>query len=330
MLNIIAMFIKDKSYSKEDIYQILQVPPEKQKGPWNTGYTKYNNVFYVFANVGVSGRTGHDYDNRWEGSNLIWYGKTNSNINQPLIKELLSGKLKALIFTRTNDRDPFTFNGEGFIKTYEPISPVKIIWSFKSEQLINPKEAWQLLLKNAKEFYKTNEIFVSPKNNHRYKIIGVTNDMIKIKRLDISSESEQELTYSILESAISNINKKDGVLSRSEVYKVVMIEAAIVGLLPMLDWDDDNNKIIYINEDLDDNISSLNRNRKIIEAPNDNDLRIITRQLRMRRGQNKLRENLFYLYSNSCCLTKVGIKQLLHACHIIPHSKSGVNSTTNV
>jgi len=122
------MFITSQSYTKNDIYSILKVPEAKQRGAWETGYIRYNNAFYIFCNIGVAGRTGHNYDNHWEEEYLVWYAKTNTHINQPLMRALLSGQIPVHIFTRTDNSHPFTYNGSGTVEKYEDVSPVKIIW----------------------------------------------------------------------------------------------------------------------------------------------------------------------------------------------------------
>ena len=299
-----------------------------QKGAWDTGYRKYQKDIFIFANIGVSGRTGHDYDNQWEGSDLVWYGKTASNLNQPLIQQMINGSGIVYIFTRTDDRQPFTYQGEGIVKSYEDISPVKIIWTFKKSRFINVPEAWQILVKNAQKLYNTQEIYVSPKQQHQYKIIKADSNQVRIRRLSVKNQTETTLTYKVFEGVITKINKSQGRLSRREFYSIVIVEASIVWLLPMLDWDNDFKNII-VGEGM--NVTAIEKvtNNSLIEAKDDLEFRTITRDLRIRRGQNKLRENLFYLYEAKCCLTRFAIKELLHACHIIPHSHSGINSTAN-
>jgi hypothetical protein len=84
------MFTTGKSYSKNDIYEILKVPIERRKGAWDTGYREYEGEIFIFSNVGIPGRTGHDYNNYWDGDLFVWEAKTKSNINQPLIKKMLN------------------------------------------------------------------------------------------------------------------------------------------------------------------------------------------------------------------------------------------------
>lgn len=143
------MFKVGNSYSKHDIYRLLNVPIERQKGAWDTGYRKYNNSFYVFANIDTAGRTGHDYDNHWEGENLVWLAKTGTTIHQPIIQELLSNRPTINIFTRTSDRDPFTYQGVAKMLSYEDITPVKITWKLNNPYLVNIKAAWETLVKNS-------------------------------------------------------------------------------------------------------------------------------------------------------------------------------------
>lgn len=125
------MLIPDEKYFKEDIYKALSIPPEKQKGPWNTGYVKYDGSYYIFANIGIAGRTGHNYNNHWEGKDLlIWYGKNKSHLGQKSIQELLSKKVPVHIFTRREDRSPFLYHGLAIANRYEVEEqmPIMIAW----------------------------------------------------------------------------------------------------------------------------------------------------------------------------------------------------------
>lgn len=143
------MFISGNTYTKKDLYKILKVPIEQQKGNWNTGYTTYGGNIYIFCNIGVAGRTGHDYNNHWDNEELIWYGKTGSKTSQPLIKRLLQPASQIYIFTRDDSSLPFTFRGTGRVKSIKDSSPVEIIWSidiafFKypsiiPEEIYNPR-----------------------------------------------------------------------------------------------------------------------------------------------------------------------------------------------
>lgn len=123
-------FVVGNSYTKKDIYRICSVPVDKQRGNWDTGSTKYHNDWFIFANVGIPGRTGHDYLNRFIGDDLHWYGRTNSRIGQPSIDSLLKPDGHIYIFYRENSLDPFTFAGIARAKSFSDEVPVQITWQF--------------------------------------------------------------------------------------------------------------------------------------------------------------------------------------------------------
>lgn len=127
------MFIIGQQYSKKNIYEILAVPKEKQKGAWDTGYREYKGDIYIFINVGTCGRTGHTYNNYWDGEMLHWEAKRNSNLKQKLIKKITEPSTGRCIyiFIRTNNRDLFQFRGNGKVHRVFDTVPVKIIWTFE-------------------------------------------------------------------------------------------------------------------------------------------------------------------------------------------------------
>jgi hypothetical protein len=129
------MFKVGEQYTRKDIYMILNIPTHRQGGDWQNGYHREEFDYYIFCNVGVAGRTGHDYDNHFEGNKLVWHGKTKSHFQQPTIRNLLSKKYRKLIFFRYNDYDPFTYAGVGSpIPHYEIEKPARIDWEFNEVQ----------------------------------------------------------------------------------------------------------------------------------------------------------------------------------------------------
>jgi putative restriction endonuclease len=115
-------------YTRNQIQDILSVPEQRRGGIWNTGYTRFNKEIYIFCNIDTAGRTGHDYPNRWDGRELIWYGKTGSHAGQPLIKEMISGFVPVHIFWRNQEYDVFTYAGIGQSVDVRDTSPVEIRW----------------------------------------------------------------------------------------------------------------------------------------------------------------------------------------------------------
>lgn len=128
------MFTVGHTYTREDIYNLLGLSDAQRGGDWLNGYHRHNDDYYIFCNVGVPGRTGHDYDNHWEGEKLVWHGKTKSHFQQPAIQNLASGKHSAFIFYRTEDRAPFIYAGKGTpIPNHSIEKPARIDWIFGSD-----------------------------------------------------------------------------------------------------------------------------------------------------------------------------------------------------
>ncbi|MDN5513301.1 MAG: DUF3427 domain-containing protein [Acinetobacter sp.] len=130
-------FVKNQSYSKNDIYDICQVTPEKQKGNWNTGYTFYEEEGFIFVNIDSAGRTGHNYPNHFnENNDLVSLGKLNSHINQPTIGKFKDKKYIKHIFFRTDSNDPnFIYLGCGNADLIVESKPVQLTWSLDYETL---------------------------------------------------------------------------------------------------------------------------------------------------------------------------------------------------
>ena len=82
------MFIVEREYTKKDIYKIVDVPKDRQKGHWNNGSCCYNEDVFIFANVGSSGQNGIDHGNYWDKNNFVWFGVAKSNQNYKIIKKI--------------------------------------------------------------------------------------------------------------------------------------------------------------------------------------------------------------------------------------------------
>jgi S1/P1 Nuclease len=78
-----------QNYSRKDVYRILQVPKGQQGGDWDTGSHQHDGHWYIFAAIGATGRTGHDYANHWDGNELVWFGRTGSKLAHPKTQSLL-------------------------------------------------------------------------------------------------------------------------------------------------------------------------------------------------------------------------------------------------
>ena len=95
-------FKKGADYTRDEIHNLYfgRPLPRPKKGSegtgnWYTGYVrpKDTNDLIVFMNIGVAGRTGHDFPNKvkYESSeNIItWHGKPGSHSKQETFKMIL-------------------------------------------------------------------------------------------------------------------------------------------------------------------------------------------------------------------------------------------------
>ncbi|QCT01390.1 hypothetical protein E6C60_0668 [Paenibacillus algicola] len=128
---IIPVFNVGEYYSRKDVYKIMNVPEAQQGGNWDTGYTRYKGDSFVFANIGTAGRTGHDHPNKFDGNDLVWYGKKGSKLSHDSIQSLINPEGSVHIFARESSDDPkFVFIGNGSVKFFADTTPVNIVWQF--------------------------------------------------------------------------------------------------------------------------------------------------------------------------------------------------------
>lgn len=118
-------------YTRDQIAEKIGLPPERRRGGnWSTGYDTWQDEHFIFCNVGIAGRTGHDYPNEWLDKSLIWSGKTSSRQEQPLIRRMISGAEPVHVFWRGRDRSPFTYAGTATADEVRGGSPVQVVWTF--------------------------------------------------------------------------------------------------------------------------------------------------------------------------------------------------------
>ena len=115
------MFKRGSEYKRDEIAKLVRPDNPPRGGDWTTGYARIENDLFVFMNIGVAGRTGHDFENYYdeESNKIIWFSKPNKHSSNPLFQKLLSGELTPYFFARWNQNPPFTFLGTGSIKSYE-------------------------------------------------------------------------------------------------------------------------------------------------------------------------------------------------------------------
>lgn len=135
------IFAVGESYTRNDIYDIVGVPGNLRGGDWETGYHRHGDAFFIFANVGIAGQTGHDYANRLEGDRLVWYGKTGAKLEHPSIHALLDlgRKRQVYVFYRTQKRGPFIYAGLGRPANVTDEVPVRVVWAFDAPDEFHPE-----------------------------------------------------------------------------------------------------------------------------------------------------------------------------------------------
>jgi 5-methylcytosine-specific restriction protein A len=123
-------FISGKTYSRPDVKDFVGLGRHSKGGNWDTGIVEYEGEFFIFANVGTEGRTGHNYGNSWEDGALRWYHKTGSHLGWNSVNRLLSNKARVHVFWRAQNEEPFTYSGVAKPIDVADTSPVEILWVF--------------------------------------------------------------------------------------------------------------------------------------------------------------------------------------------------------
>ena len=121
------MFKIGSNYSRKDVGFVLH-PKEGRTagGNWDTGYVTVEDKLIIFMNMGVPGKTGHNYNNSYddEKKEITWYGKTKSHSGAGIFKKLFSGELTPHYFARWNPKDPnFIYLGVGTVVSFKDNVP---------------------------------------------------------------------------------------------------------------------------------------------------------------------------------------------------------------
>lgn len=114
-------FKRGNKYTRKDIgYVCYPGVGRPAGGMWDTGYVHVENNLIIFMNIGLAGRTGHDFENYFdeEKNTIIWFGKPNSHSKQNTFKKLLEGVTTPYFFARWDKNPQFTFLGTGSILNY--------------------------------------------------------------------------------------------------------------------------------------------------------------------------------------------------------------------
>lgn len=115
-------FKRGSKYTRKSIGEICYPGIGRPAGGnWDTGYVRVEDNLIIFMNIGVPGRTGHDFDNKFEEetNTIIWYGKPNTHSEQPTFRNLLEGKITPHFFARWDQKPEFTYLGIGLVNSFK-------------------------------------------------------------------------------------------------------------------------------------------------------------------------------------------------------------------
>lgn len=127
------IFEPGAEYTRADVKEIAGLPRNAKGGNWDTGVVEHESEFLIFANVGSEGRTGHDYDNRWEEDAFRWYHKVGSRLSWPSVVKLLEAGRAIHLFWRVSNGSPFEYAGLATATEVIDTTPVQILWALRNE-----------------------------------------------------------------------------------------------------------------------------------------------------------------------------------------------------
>ena len=139
--------IVGRTYARSKIAAAMNVPEEKRLGgDFTTGYcqpwkkSEGDRTTLIFANVGSSDPLGFNYPNVWEDNgDLSWTGKTNSGLSDAVIQDMLAEESAVHIFTRSDEKAPWLYNGVATPVEYQDETPVIIRWSLNDKDAVRAR-----------------------------------------------------------------------------------------------------------------------------------------------------------------------------------------------
>ena len=116
-------FKKGSKYTRLQVWNTYFPDREwSMGGNWATGYATAEDDLIIWMNIGVPGKTGHDFDNFYDSQKdiITWFGKPLAHSEQPTFQKLIKNQLTPIFFARYDNKDTsFLCLGEGIIESYE-------------------------------------------------------------------------------------------------------------------------------------------------------------------------------------------------------------------
>ncbi|MCB9047416.1 MAG: HNH endonuclease [Chitinophagales bacterium] len=184
------------------------------------------------------------------------------------------------------------------------------------------ENSWEMFCSILQKAKIAGTIWHSPKQQKPYRVFDVLPHKIIIQREDGENSELGKRGYLYF---LNHFNNNNGIYNRKDYNGHVAKMSAIVYFHPLLQWIE-NNDFIKVNAAA---TKGFFKYQDYGNPPNDDieELQIFARKVR--RGQPAFKNALLKNYSNKCCITGCEILEVLDACHIEPHSQSGINQVDN-
>ncbi len=145
--------------------------PKVGTGNWNTGYVRPTgtNDLIIFMNIGVPGKTGHDFDNKFDPdtNTIIWYGKPDTHSQQPTFKKLFSKELTPHFFARWDSNyKKFVYLGTWSIVNFQ--DGVQTQHGSSIRLIVNCSDAKEIINYSIPQTEINEEILVASNNVKEY------------------------------------------------------------------------------------------------------------------------------------------------------------------
>lgn len=205
----------NRVYRKSQIYKIFNVPRVQQGGKWRNGYCEHNNEFFIFANIGIPGKTDageYDYKNEInDNDEMEWEAQNGSKLSWPTIQKLK--KSNPYIFVRYKDfrRGTYKFIGVGDCIETKDTSPVYFKWricDYKESNDITKKNEFIEVISAVNQFkkikYKEGEKPIEKATEKTLPTNNITQEKTKL----LDKDSLKKIFYNLIKKNF-NIYKRD-------------------------------------------------------------------------------------------------------------------------
>jgi hypothetical protein len=207
----------NRVYRKSDIYKIFNVPKVQQGGKWRNGYCEHNNEFFIFANIGIPGKTDvgdFHYKNEINDNNVMeWEAQNNSKLSWESVQKLK--KSNPYIFVRYKDfrSGIYKFIGVGDCMETKDVSPVYFKWKIcdykeNNDLNINKKNEFIEVISAVNQFKKIKDKEEKKPIERTTKKIPSSNNIAQEKTKLLDKDLLKEIFYVFVKKTF-NIYKRE-------------------------------------------------------------------------------------------------------------------------